>query len=338
MGRKVRVLLFEQSKAMRQFMYDAIEKDPGLTVVGTAASEGEALANMEQYNPDVMTIDIAGGDGVSFVRRLMAESPIPILVVSSPSDTVFDALGAGAVDFVNKANYSDQDRRGVFASDLLLKLKIASIAKVGKRKQPERPQKTEGAQDLIVAIGASTGGTEATYSILKELRNDLPGIVIVQHMPPVFTRLYAERLDTQTAISCKEAQDGDLILPGKALLAPGEFHMEVKHGQKGYYVRLSKGEKVSGHCPSVDVLFESTAKAAGGKALGILLTGMGADGAKGLLSMRRAGAMTIAQNKETSVVYGMPQAAGAIGAVAKELPLGEIARSMYEWHGGMKRK
>ncbi len=200
------------------------------------------------------------------------------------------------------------------------------------------PQRQEGARPVssnieshIIALGASTGGTEATAQILTALRDDLPGMVIVQHMPPVFTRLYAERLNNSCRLAVKEAEDGDVVRPGSALVAPGEYHMTVEKFGGGYRVRCRKGDKVSGHCPSVDVLFESVAKAAGDKALGILLTGMGADGANGLLRMRNTGASTIGQNKETCVVYGMPMVAMGLGAVQKELPLGSIAQGIYGW-------
>ncbi|MFA5527170.1 MAG: CheB methylesterase domain-containing protein [Peptostreptococcales bacterium] len=186
----------------------------------------------------------------------------------------------------------------------------------------------------VIAIGASTGGTNAIYDILKEFENaELPGIVIVQHMPPVFTALYAERLNKNCIFDVKEATDGDEITPGKVLIAPGGFHMMVEKKGSQYFIRTQKGleeDKVNGHCPSVDVLFHSIAKEVGKKAIGVLLTGMGKDGAQGLLAMRNKGAMTIGQDEKTSIVYGMPKAAYEIGAVTKQLPLESIARELYE--------
>jgi two-component system chemotaxis response regulator CheB len=179
-----------------------------------------------------------------------------------------------------------------------------------------------------LAIGASTGGTEAIYSVITALPRDMPGILIVQHMPPVFTKLYADRLNNSCKLEVKEAQDGDLVKPGRVLVAAGDYHMKLAKGPSGYYVKCAQGERVNGHCPSVDVLFDSVAEVAKGKAIGVILTGMGADGAKGLLNMRKQGAYTIGQDEKTSTVYGMPMVAYNIGAVAKQLPLDKIAQEI----------
>jgi two-component system chemotaxis response regulator CheB len=184
--------------------------------------------------------------------------------------------------------------------------------------------------DYVVAIGASTGGTDAIHSIITALPREMPGILIVQHMPPVFTRMYAERLNNSCPVEVKEAQNGDLVKPGRVLIAAGDYHMSLAKGPSGYYVKSLKGEKVSGHCPSVDVLFDSVAEMAKDKAVGVILTGMGSDGAKGLLNMRKQGAYTIGQDEKTSVVYGMPMVAYNIGAVIKRLPLSKIPQEICD--------
>lgn len=340
----IRVLVVDDSYFIRKFLSDAISKDPGLEVVGTAADPYEARDKILELKPDVMTLDVdmPRMNGITFLKQLMPQYPMPVLVVSAASNLVFDAMQAGAVDFLSKSNINDEAGRESFISELIVKIKIASIAKVGKHKTTASPapsvRQDQDDNNYIIALGASTGGTEATYSILKDLQRDLPGIVMVQHMPPVFTKLYAERLNNTCPLEVKEAEDGDDVLPGRALLAPGDFQMEVvKRAGGGYKVRVFKGEKVSGHCPSVDVLFSSVAKVVGPKALGILLTGMGADGAKGMLEMKERGATNIGQNKETSVVYGMPMVAKNLGAVTYELPLDQIAKKVYSWHTSMHR-
>lgn len=336
--KKIRVLVVDDSLFARTLITSEISKDPVIEVAGTAGDTHEALEKLKSLEPDVMTLDVQmpGMNGIEFLKQFMPHHPLPVLVVSSVSGIVFDALQAGAVDFVSKPAETGDAGRAAFVSELIVKLKIASIAKVGQHKNsPQRlAQKVpvmQDAQSHIIALGASTGGTEATAQILAALRDDLPGMVIVQHMPPVFTRLYAERLNNNSRLAVKEAEDGDVLRPGAALVAPGDFQMTVERYAGGYRVRCQKGEKVSGHCPSVDVLFESVAKAAGSKAMGILLTGMGGDGANGLLQMKKAGAHTVGQNKETCVVYGMPAVAMSLGAVDKELPLGSIAQDVYAW-------
>jgi two-component system chemotaxis response regulator CheB len=234
-------------------------------------------------------------------------------------------MEAGAVDFVVKPEQSPKGTE-TFIRDLIQKIKTASLVKAPQR----RPEKANVTGDMahdtscLIAIGASTGGTEAIYSILSSLPPTIPGIVIVQHIPPVFSRMFAERLDNQTALHVKEAETGDYVDPGRVLVAPGDKHMRIKKVGKRYQVECFQGEKVNGHCPSVDVLFESVAKVAGGCSVGILLTGMGYDGAKGLLAMRRQGAKTIGQDEASSVVYGMPKVAYDLGAVETQTALGQI--------------
>ena len=337
--KRIRVLVVDDSLFMREFIASELSKDSGLVVVGKAADPFEASEKIMELNPDVMTLDIEMPrmNGIEFLRKLMPQYPLPVVVVSAVSSSVFDALNAGAVDFVTKTALKTEAEKQQFISELVVKIKIASIAKVGQHKNAraknKAAQKAAGSRgkSCLIAIGASTGGTEATSQILKSLGTDLPGIVIVQHMPPMFTRLYAERLNETCAMAVKEAADGDEIVPGRALIAPGGLHMTVARGKGGMIVECRPGDKVNGHCPSVDVLFESVARLKNVNALGIILTGMGSDGAKGLLAMRNAGAETIGQDQKTSVVYGMPAVAANIGAVQLELPLGDIARHIYDW-------
>jgi two-component system chemotaxis response regulator CheB len=337
--KKIKVLIVDDSMFVREFLSSALSKDPGIEVVGKAADPYEARDMIIDLAPDVMTLDVQMPkmNGIEFLKKLMPQYPLPVLVVSSVSDIVFDALDAGAVDFISKANIQNVNSKNAFISELIVKIKIASIAKVGKHKHKEERgemiQKAGEARqkNRIIAIGASTGGTEAIYDILKNLGNDLPGIVVVQHMPPVFTKLYSDRLNNSCTMEVKEAQDGDMVMSGRVLIAPGDYQMQVQRSGRGYRVKCEKGEKVSGHCPSVDVLFHSVAEAAGKEALGVILTGMGSDGAKGLLNMKGKGAATMGQSKETCVVYGMPMAAKSIGAVDRELPLSEIPRRIYQW-------
>jgi two-component system chemotaxis response regulator CheB len=260
----------------------------------------------------------------------MPQYPLPVIVVSSVSQNVLDALDAGAVEFVTKPNVTRPGGMASFVNELIIKIKIASTAKVGNRKSdytPSRPVTNQGIDTMskIIAIGASTGGTDAIHTVISGLPRDMPPIVIVQHMPPVFTKLYAERLNNTCELEVKEAEDGDALKPGRVLIAPGNFQMRLAKRGTGYIVKCTQEEKVSGHCPSVDVLFDSVADVAGKQSIGVILTGMGRDGANGLLKMKKTGAYTIGQDEKSSVVYGMPMVAFNIGAVEKQLPLDRIA-------------
>ncbi len=339
--RKVRVLIVDDSLFIREFISSGLMEDTGIEVVGKAVDAFDARDKILELHPDVMTLDInmPQMDGIDFLSKLLPQYQLPVVVVSSISGRVFDALNAGAVDFVTKANLKDEAERRRFISELTAKIKIASIAKVTRKHTasaaglplPGREIAKPSASGII-AIGASTGGTEATQTILQGLGRDLPGIVVVQHMPPVFTRLYAERLNAICSMEVKEAENGDTILPGRVLIAQGGLHMRVaRKAMGGLFVECAEGEKVSGHCPSVDVLFSSIAKLKGLKSIGIILTGMGSDGAKGLLEMKKAGARTLGQDKQTCVVYGMPAVAEKIGAVELQLPIQDIAGKVYEW-------
>lgn len=337
--RKIRVLVVDDSLIFRETIVKGLSKDAGIEVVGTAVDAYMARDKILELQPDVMTCDVEMPkmNGVEFVKKLMPQYPLPVVMVSSASETVFDALKAGAVDFVAKPDSSGSNME-TFINELVIKVKIASTAKIGKLKRvlgTEINKSQIGSyaakKDAIIAIGASTGGTEATLEVVKNLPREVPGIVIVQHMPPVFTKMYAERLNNICKIEVKEAQTGDVIRPGLALVAPGGFHLKVIRDRSGYFVKCFEGEKVNGHAPSVDVMFDSVASAAKDKAVGIILTGMGNDGAKGLFNMRKNGAFTIGQDEKSCVVYGMPMVAYNIGAVEKQCALDSIAGTMLDY-------
>lgn len=335
--RKIKVLVVEDSLFFRELLVKNLKTDPAIEIVAAVSDPFAARDAIIEYGPDVMTLDIElpKMNGLEFLRKLMPQYPLPVVMISSLSDKVFDALEAGAVDFVAKPKLMDKQQLEYFIkTELTTKIKIASIARIGKIKQSaeklKRAQTSQASNDIVVAIGASTGGTEATAEILKQLDTDIPGIVIVQHMPAGFTKMYADRLNDQCRITVKEAKTGDTILPGQALLAPGgDAHMKVVKNGNSFQVILQKACKVNGHCPSVEVLFESVAKTCGRKSVGIILTGMGGDGAQGLLSMRKTGARTIGQDESTCVVYGMPRVAYECGAVEYQEKLTNIASRTY---------
>ena len=334
--RPIRVLVVDDSILFRNVLVQSLESDPNIQVVAQAKDPYEARDAIIQYRPDVMTLDVElpRMNGIEFLRKLMPQYPLPVVVISALSDKVFDALEAGAVDFVNKPGNMDRMQLNNFLKqELTTKIKIASTAKVGKLKKAELGSTGKdvnvAGSNRIIAIGASTGGTEAIYEVLKQFRRDVPGIVIVQHMPPGFTKMYAERLNNQCEVAVKEAQTGDKVVQGQVLIAPGDRQMKLVKVGDGYQVECRSEEKVNGHCPSVDVLFRSVAKVAGRNAIGIILTGMGGDGAKGLLEMRKAGASTIGQDEASSIVYGMPKVAYELGAVQHRMGLSGISGKVY---------
>ena len=335
--RKIRVLVVEDSMFFRELLVKNLNTDPALEVVASARDPFEARDMIVKYKPDVMTLDIEMPkmNGIDFLKKLMPQYPMPVVMISSLSDKVFDALNAGAVDFVAKPALTDREKLEDFISkELPVKIKIASTAKIGNIKKTVVPTLSENIssdnKELILAIGASTGGTEAIATIIKDFGPDIPGTVVVQHMPAGFTEMYANRLNDQCRVKVKEAKNGDRVLPGQVLIAPGgDCQMRLIKANGVYQVEIKPGPKVSGHCPSVDVLFESVAKSAKNRALGIILTGMGGDGAKGLLEMRKAGARTIGQDESTCVVYGMPKVAFDIGAVEYQEKLSDIAKKTY---------
>ncbi len=335
--RQIKVLVVEDSLVFRELLVQSLNADPGINVVATARDPFEARDAIIEHKPDVMTLDIElpRMSGIEFLRKLMPQYPLPVVMISSLSDKVFDALNAGAVDFVAKpSGYTREQLEDFIKNELAVKIKVASIAKLNDWKKTPIETVTGSLKtdkkDLIVAIGASTGGTEAISDVIKEFGTDIPGVVIVQHMPPKFTEMYAKRLNDKCKVTVKEAKSGDLVVPGQVLIAPGgDAHMHLVKVNGVYQVAIRQGPKVNGHCPSVDVLFESVAKVAGNRSVGIILTGMGGDGAKGLLAMRKAGARTIGQDESTCVVYGMPRVAYELGAVEYQEKLPDIARRTY---------
>ena len=352
MQNKIRVFVVDDSNFFRQMLIRDLQARSNIEVVGFAASAFEARTKIPSIKPDVITMDVEmpGLSGIDFLKELLPKFPIPVILVSSLNLSVFDALAAGAVDFVQKPDMSKDYSVKTFFTVLNSKIYIASRAKVNVnlagKAAPGIPAGTAAnsaaapaaapgnlssglslniQNNMVIAIGASTGGTEATLDVLKRLPADMPGIVVTQHMPPGFTKMYAERLDRICKLEVKEAQNGDRIRKGLVLIAPGALQMRVEKDLKGYYVTCQEGEKVNGHRPSVDVLFHSVAKKIGKNALGIIMTGMGRDGAEGLLAMRQAGSFTIGQDKESCVVYGMPMVAYDIGGVCIQASCSNIS-------------
>ncbi|MCM1273573.1 MAG: chemotaxis response regulator protein-glutamate methylesterase [Clostridium sp.] len=335
----IKVLIVEDSLVFRELLVQNLGKDPAIKVVGTAKDPFEARDAILKLKPDVMTLDVElpRMSGIEFLRKLIPQYPLPVVVISSLSDKVFDAMQAGAVDFVAKPAVTNRAQLEDFIkNELLVKIKIASTAKISNIKKTvmmnnqQQQHLAAGKSNLIVAIGASTGGTEAIFDVVKGFGTDIPGVVVVQHMPPGFTKMYAKRLNDQCRIQVKEAETGDRVLPGHMLIAPGgDRHMRLVKVNGVYQVECKAGPRVNGHCPSVDVLFDSVAKLAGPDAVGIILTGMGGDGAKGLLQMRKAGAKTIGQDESTCVVYGMPKVAYDLGAVEYQEKLSDISARTY---------
>jgi len=333
--RKIKVLVVDDSAMFRSLLVQSLRADPLIEVVAQAGDAYAARDAIIEYRPDVMTLDVEMPrmDGIQFLRKLMPQYPLPVVVISALDARVFDAMEAGAVDFVCKPTGVNPAKMDEFLrKELGTKIKIASTVKVGKLKRAEANPVTSMAgikKDMVVAIGASTGGTEAIFDVVSQFRKDIPGVVVVQHMPPGFTEMYANRLNNQCQVAVKEAATGDRVLPGRVLIAPGDKHLRLVKVNGVYQVECKAGEKVSGHCPSVDVLFSSVAKTAKKDAVGVILTGMGGDGAKGLLEMRKAGAVTIGQNEASCVVYGMPKVAYDIGAVQHQMDLSNIANKIY---------
>lgn len=320
----------------REALSKGLSKDPYIKIVGTAENPFDAVELIERFNPDVLTCDVQMPkmDGIEFIRQMMPQHPLPVIVISSLGNAVFDALSVGAVDFVDKPSTLSNKDFNVFLEDIVIKVKTAARANVIN--EPREIKKVNPVQvkvdtSKLIAIGASTGGTEAISRILKALPKEVPGIVIVQHIPPMFSKMFADRLNMQTGLEVLEGKAGDRVIPGRVIIAPGDKHMRVLKQGDGYKIDIFEGEKINGHCPSVDVLFNSVAKIADRNALGIILTGMGYDGAKGILSMRRKQSYTIGQDEHSSVVYGMPKVAFEVGGVSKQMGLNDIPRAIMNW-------
>ena len=339
--RITKVLIVDDSAFFCAALEKELSKFPKIKVVGTAGDPYEARDKILQLRPDILTLDVEMPkmDGIKFLWKLIPQYPIPCVVVTSIMEYEEEALKAGAVDFVTKPR--DGETLESFASRLAAKLTAAAKVRVVPKKAvtvrrnitARKPVQTGIFSDRIIALGASTGGTDALESVLKEFPEDCPPIVIVQHMPPVFTKMYAERLDKSCRMHVIEASDGDRLKQGLCIIAAGDKHMRLKKDVNGYYVSCAEGPKVSGHCPSVDVLFESVAEAAGKDAVAAILTGMGADGAKGMKKLHDSGAYTIGQDKDSCVVYGMPMEAYNLGAVDEQLPLDRIGQALlYHCH------
>jgi len=334
---RIRVLIVDDSAVVRQLLTAQISRDPGIEVVGTAPDPFVARDKLAQLKPDVLTLDVEMPrmDGITFLRKLMAHHPMPVIVLSSltaeGTQTALQALEAGAVEVLCKPSsaYSVDD----LGTALIAKIKMAARAKL----QSPRPQTAVVAPlsmaattDKILAIGASTGGVQALTEVLQGFPPNAPGTVIVQHMPALFTRSFAERLDGLCKVQVREAANGDSVIPGRVLIAPGGFHTTLRRSGSRYYVEIKDGPEVHHQKPAVDVLFDSVARYAGANAVGAVLTGMGADGAAGLLNMRRAGARTIAQDEKSSIVFGMPMEAIKCGGAEQILPLGSIAAGLLK--------
>lgn len=346
---RTRVLIIDDSALVRQMMTEILSRDPAIQVIGAAPDPYVAWDKIQRLHPDVVTLDIEMPrmDGLTFLAKLMRAHPLPVLMVSSLAErgceTTLKALELGAVDFVTKPRIDVARGTAEIADEIVAKVKLAGGARLRVKQQPARAEAADlpvphppsfNATHKIVAIGASTGGTEALREVLCGLPSDAPGIVIVQHMPEDFTRAFARSLNSLARIEVSEARDGDAVLPGHALIAPGNYHMELVRSGAAYRVRVYMSERINHHRPSVDVLFQSCARAAGQNAVGVILTGMGDDGALGLLAMRSAGARTVAQDEESCVVFGMPKEAIARGAAEFTDPLHRIAQTTLRLAAG----
>jgi two-component system, chemotaxis family, protein-glutamate methylesterase/glutaminase len=347
--KRIRVLTVDDSALMRQVLAALLAEDPDIEVIGSAPDPFIAREKIKALNPDVLTLDVEMPkmDGLTFLEKLMRGRPMPVVMVSSLTEagcqTTLRALELGAVDFITKPKIDLREGMEDIAHDLIAKVKAAAVAQVsrlGKGSKGEHHAQHDArppvaslsamikTTDRIIAIGSSTGGTEAVKDVLEVMPPNTPPILITQHMPERFTKTWADRLNSLCRISVKEAQDGDSVLTGHALVAPGGYHMALERSGARYTVRINQEAPVNRHRPSVDVTFASVARYAGANAVGVILTGMGGDGAKEMLTMKQAGAFTIAQDEESCVVFGMPKEAIKAGAVDKVLPLSEIAEAI----------
>ncbi|WP_447527368.1 protein-glutamate methylesterase/protein-glutamine glutaminase [Vreelandella sp. TE19] len=331
---KIKVLCVDDSALIRDLLTTIINEQPDMEVVATAPDPLVARDLIKQHNPDVLTLDVEMPrmDGLDFLDRLMRLRPMPVLMVSSltqsGSEITLRALELGALDFVAKPSLGVRSGMMEYANEIAEKIRAAARSRPRQARKPAAAPTALKAplvtSEKLIIIGASTGGTEAIRSVLEPLPANAPAILITQHMPGGFTHSFAERLDRLCRITVKEASEGERVLPGHAYIAPGGQHLELARSGANYVVRLHDGDPVNRHRPSVDVLFHSASKHAGKNAIGVILTGMGKDGAAGLLEMRQAGAPTIAQNEQTCVVFGMPREAIAVGGAGETLALDDI--------------
>ncbi len=336
----IRVLVVDDSAVVRKVLVDQLSKADDIEVVGTAIDPYVARDKIVQLQPDVITLDLEMPrmDGLTFLGKLMRYQPMPVIVVSSltpkGSETAFKALELGAIDVIGKPGSAYSV--GEVSGELIEKIRTASLAHVTATTAIKAASRVAGSSvsmltettHKIIAIGASTGGTRAIEEVLINMPAGMPGIVIVQHMPEHFTKSFAGRLNDLSALEVREAADGDMVVPGAVLIAPGNYHMAIKRDGARYFVQVKTGPPVHHQRPSVDVLFHSVASQVGTNAVGVILTGMGADGAQGLLAMRNAGAKTFGQDEASCVVYGMPREAAEKGAVQHVLPLKKVAGAL----------
>ena len=355
---KIKVLIVDDAALMRKLLTEILSSSPKIDVVGTAADPFIAREKIKQLNPDVITLDVEMPrmDGITFLKNLMRLRPIPVVMISTltedGADVTLQALENGAIDYIPKPKADFAHSLNDYSKEIIEKVIMASkvnVSKIEKRiKTVENlkvaPKLTADAvikggsgkavvntTDKFIAIGASTGGTEAVKEVLMGLPSDVPGIVIAQHIPASFSTSFARRLDENSNLSVREVKGGEQILPGHVYLAPGDKHLIIQRTGAKYICKLNDGPEVNRHKPSVDVLFRSVAQSAGPNAMGVMLTGMGADGAQGMLEMKQAGALNVAQDERTSVVWGMPGAAVKLNAVSKELPLDAIAKEIIKY-------
>lgn len=352
---KIKVLIVDDSALIRKILTDILNSDPGIEVVGTAMDAHAARDKIKQLHPDVITLDIEMPkmDGITFLRNLMRLNPLPVVMVSTltekGAEVTLDALDAGAIDFVSKPKIDVSNTLEGYGDEIIAKVKAAAKVRVrryeSKRSSGIKPgvaalnsqpaingsavkARHFKTTDKIIAIGASTGGTEAIREVLEKLPLSSPGVVVTQHIPEYFSKAFADRVNLSCAITVTEAKDGDIVLPGHAYIAPGNRHLLIRKDGARWRCMLSDADPVNRHKPSVDVLFNSVAECAGQNAMGVILTGMGKDGARGLKIMREAGANTIAQDEASSVVWGMPGSAVELDAACEVLPLDSIGKKL----------
>jgi two-component system chemotaxis response regulator CheB len=341
MAAKVSVLIVDDSALMRELLTAVLSEDPEIEVVGSAPDPLVARERIKELNPDVVTLDIEVPpmDGLTFLRKIMTLRPMPVIMISTltqaGAEVTLDALEVGAVDFIAKPSTATATAISDLASELCAKVKAAARTRVSARRatpQVSRPAVTRPASALqkgkLITVGASTGGVEALKVLLMGLPADCPPIVITQHMPPRFTTAFAARMNKECPMHVSEAQHGDIVEPGHAYIAPGSHHLEIVRQNGRYVCALNDGPLVSGHRPSVDALFRSVARTAGKSAIGVILTGMGKDGAEGLYEMRQAGAITLGQDEQSSLIYGMPKVAFERGGVMRQYPLVDMAHAV----------
>ena len=360
MQKKIKVLIVDGSATFRQLLTKLLSSDSGIEVIGTAADPFIAANKMKANVPDVITLDINTPrmNGATFLKKIMAQHPVPVIIISKAEDLIVDGnrktlIDYGAAAVLSKQMFESPNIKPDPKTILCDIVKSASQAKLKQRPQvvdfsvapklsadaiiqQSKPKMLTHTKEKIIAVGASTGGTEAIRVLLEGLPKDCPGVVIVQHMPETFTRSFADRLNELCVIDVKEAANGDVVIPGRALIAPGNCHMMLKKRGTQYYVETNDGPLVNRHRPAVDVLFRSVAMYAGKNAIGILLTGMGADGARGLLEIREAGGYTIAQDENSCVVFGMPKEAILLKAAARVLSITDMANHVMNFTAALK--